>query len=118
VTEDAGVLEAPPSPALLTAPTTGQEPGQTVEEMPPAQVPVTLLPDRQPVSTGPIVTAGQVRLLATLQRRAGVTDEQIHSYLAEAYGITSRKEIRQGDLNAVLEWIDERRAMRQEHEAA
>jgi hypothetical protein len=144
VTEDAGVLEASPSLALLAAPeepkstageapvdqepgyrspSQGQEPGRASSDTTPGQensctsddmqpsalMPVSVPPDQRP--TGPVITPGQVRLLATIQRRANVSDDMIHAYLHATYDITSRKQIRQGDLNDVLAWLEERAAI-------
>jgi hypothetical protein len=98
-------------PTAKTAPQTAQEPvvaaAQPVSL--PVAAPVRQVPQR--LSPGQTVTPAQVRLLATVQRRAHVSDDAIHAYLHTQYGITSRKEVRQGDLNDVLAWLEERGAM-------
>jgi hypothetical protein len=65
--------------------------------------------DPQPASSA--ITSGQLRLLVTIQKRSRVTDDQVHAHLQYSYGITSRKDVRQTDLNDVLQWLEERAAI-------
>jgi hypothetical protein len=46
-----------------------------------------------------------------IQKRSNVSDDAIHAYLHHAFGITSRKDVRQDDLNTVIEWLEERKAI-------
>jgi hypothetical protein len=92
----------PPSPQEPVAPAT-----QPVAL--PAAAPLRTVARAQPDTA--IVTPAQVRMLATVQRRAKVSDDAIHAYLHTQYGITSRKELKQDDLNDVLAWIEERGAI-------
>jgi hypothetical protein len=102
-------------PMVKSAPQPAQEP-LTAPAQPvalPAAAPLRV------VATGPsggqpepqLVTPAQVRLVATVQRHHHISDDQIHAHLHAQYGITSRKAIRQGDLNDVLAWLEERGAM-------
>jgi hypothetical protein len=99
--EAAVSMEASPAPALLVAPPQAA--------LPPEVDPQSALPDRQP--DGPVITAGQLKVLCVMQRRSKVSDDQIHAWLRQQYAVTSRKDIRQTDLNDVLEWIEERGAL-------
>jgi hypothetical protein len=74
-----------------------------------AAAPLRTVP--QGLSVGQTITPAQVRMLATVQRRAKVSDDAIHAYLHSQYGITSRKDVQQGDLNDVLAWLEERGAI-------
>jgi hypothetical protein len=94
------VLEASPAPALLEAPA---QAAATLED------PQPVLPDRQ--ADGPVISAGQLKLLCVVQRRSKVSDEAIHAWLHHQYGITSRKDVRQADLNDILAWLEERAAL-------
>jgi hypothetical protein len=122
--EEPALLEASPTPALLTEPEAGKSIGDNItnsgnghaEKNPhdavslptPEPAPVTVLPDPQ---DEPRITPGQVRLLATIQRRANVSDDAIHAYLHYRFGAASRKAIPQSELNSVIEWLEERGAI-------
>jgi hypothetical protein len=56
-----------------------------------------------------VIAKNMLDMLIINQKRAGVSDEQIHSHLQTKYGIESRKEIKKRDLNEVLRWIEEQR---------
>jgi hypothetical protein len=67
-------------------------------------------------SGGRVVTKGQLDILILSQRRSKVSEGDFRRYLTETYHITDPKEIRQKDLNQILEWFEFRHAQAVEAE--
>lgn len=57
-------------------------------------------------SKGPVISADQVKRLATIQGIAGMSDVVLKKFLKGTYGIESRKDIPVKDYDAVIEYID------------
>lgn len=62
-------------------------------------------------NTNPI-TKGQLDIILISQRKAQVSDLMFKTYLEENYQVSSRKQIKQKDMNAVLEWLEFEHAKR------
>jgi len=65
---------------------------------------------------GRVITKAQLDILLLSQRRSKVSDAQFKTYLAETYHVAEPKEIKQKDLNQILEWLDSQEAKKIEAE--
>jgi hypothetical protein len=64
------------------------------------------------IGESPFVTKRQLEIVLLAQRRSEVSEADFKTYLAETYHITDPKEIRQKNLNRVLEWLELQRGRR------
>ena len=77
----------------------------------------------QPLASPPnnrVITKGQLEILLLSQRRSRVSEAEFKQHLTETYHITEPKELKQKDLNALLEWLEmqnERRVEAAERQA-
>ena len=89
------------------------------------QIPSTPTAPARPVpssSTGStsgnsrVITKGQTEILLLSQRRSKVSDADFKRYLVETYRVSDLQEIKQKDLNRILEWLEFRQAKHVEAE--
>jgi len=68
-----------------------------------------------------IITKGQLEILLLSQRRSKISETELKHYVTETYHVSELKELKQKDLNTLLEWIETqngRRVEAAEREAA
>lgn len=77
-------------------------------------------PQEQPTTSGNnrIITKGQTEILLLSQRRSKVSDADFKRYLSETYHVAELHEVKQKDLNRILEWLEFRQAKVMEEEPA
>jgi hypothetical protein len=63
-----------------------------------------------------VITKGQAEILLLSQRRSKVSDADFKRYLVETYRVSDLQEIKQKDLNRILEWLEFRQAKHMEAE--
>jgi len=68
------------------------------------------------VGSGRVITKAQLDILLLSQRRSKVSEAQFKTYLAETHQVAEPKEIKQKDLNEILEWLGSQDANRIEAE--
>ncbi|MEW6301256.1 MAG: hypothetical protein AB1671_26565 [Thermodesulfobacteriota bacterium] len=59
---------------------------------------------------------GQLEIVQVAQRRAKVSDADFKAYLLATYHVTDPKEVKQKDLNRILEWLEQQHARHLERE--
>jgi hypothetical protein len=76
-------------------------------------------------STGTVnnraITKGQLEIVLLSQRRSKISEAEFKRYVAETYHVTELKELKQKDVNALLEWLEMQHAKRveaAEHQSA
>lgn len=57
-----------------------------------------------------VITKGQLEILLLSQRRSKVPDADFKHYLVETYHVSELQEVKQKDLNRILEWLELRQA--------
>jgi hypothetical protein len=60
--------------------------------------------------TNRVITKGQLEILLLSQRRSKVSDADFNRYLGETYRVSELQEVKQKDLNRILEWLELRQA--------
>jgi hypothetical protein len=60
--------------------------------------------------TSRVITKGQLEILLLSQRRSKVSDVDFKRYLGETYRVSELQEVKQKDLNRILEWLELRQA--------
>ena len=53
-----------------------------------------------------VITKGQLEILLLSQRRSRISEEEFKQHVSETYHVAELKEIKQKDLNALLEWLE------------
>jgi len=77
----------------------------------------------QPSASTPnnrLITKGQLDIVLLSQRRSRISEEEFKHHVTETYHVAELKEIKQKDLNALLEWLEtqqENRLEAQERQA-
>jgi hypothetical protein len=66
---------------------------------------------RQPQSSASaasnrVLTKGQLEILLLSQRRSKVSEAELKQYVAETYHVSELKDLKQKDLNTILEWLE------------
>jgi len=56
-------------------------------------------------NTERLATSGQVALIHTKAKAVGVTEETLHTHVYDAFRVSSAKQLRFVDVNAVLDWL-------------
>jgi len=67
------------------------------------------------------ITKGQLEIVLLSQRRSKISEAEFKRYVAETYHVTELKELKQKDVNALLEWLEMQHAKRveaAEHQSA
>jgi len=86
-------------------------------EAPRAPTPVSVPTPSSATSTnarnGTLLNQKLLELVLLAQRRSKVVEADFTDYLAATYGITDLKQLRQADLNRVLEWLAQQPSKRQ-----
>lgn len=59
---------------------------------------------------------GQLEIVQVAQRRAKISDADFKAYLSATYHVTDPKEVKQKDLNRILEWLEQQHARHLERE--
>jgi len=86
------------------------------------QIPSSPTTPARPVPSGStggnsrVITKGQAEILLLSQRRSKVSDADFKHYLVETYRVSDLQEIKQKDLNRILEWLEFRQAKHMEAE--
>jgi len=52
------------------------------------------------------ITKGQLEIVLLSQRRSKISEAEFKRYVAETYHVTELKELKQKDVNALLEWLE------------
>jgi hypothetical protein len=71
--------------------------------------------------TNRAITKGQLEIVLLSQRRSKISEAEFKRYVAETYNVTELKELKQKDVNALLEWLEMQHAKRveaAEHQSA
>jgi hypothetical protein len=96
--------------ATLTATAASDIFTQDMEDLTPSEPePVMPPPPTSPplAQDSKLLTKGQLELLQLAMRRAKITEPVLLAYLHATCSITTLKELTQGDLNAVLVWLEQ-----------
>jgi hypothetical protein len=57
-------------------------------------------------SNNRVITQGQLEILLRSQRRSRISEAEFRDYVTETYHVTELKELKQKDVNALLEWLE------------
>src|SRR5581483_8075482 len=57
-------------------------------------------------TTNRVLTKGQLEILLLSQRRSRISEAEFRHYVTETYHVTDLKELKQKDVNALLEWLE------------
>src|SRR5262249_868873 len=61
-----------------------------------------------------VITKGQIEILLLSQRRSKISETELKHHVTETYHVTELKDLKQKDLNTLLEWIETQNGRRVE----